>query len=62
MKLNELKRLLKLHCCSEYATNVRGHDVWYSPLTEAKFRIPRHQSKEVPTGTLRIILIVAGIQ
>lgn len=26
------------------------HDIWYSPLTERTFTIPRHQSKELGTG------------
>ncbi|MBQ3439979.1 MAG: type II toxin-antitoxin system HicA family toxin [Bacteroidales bacterium] len=61
MRVNELKRLLKSHGCHEWATNVRGHDVWYSPLTDAKFRVPRHQTQEIPPGTLRSILKQAGL-
>ena len=62
MRVNELKRLLKSHGCYELTTNVRGHDVWYSPLTDAKFRVPRHQTREIPTGTLSSILKQAGLE
>lgn len=61
MKTTELKKLLKLHGCYEIATNVRGHDVWFSPLTNNKFRVPRHQSKEIAVGTAKSILKQAGI-
>ena len=60
MKVSELKRLLKSHGCSEL-TPGKEHDVWYSPATGAKIRVPRHQSKEVPPGTLSSILKQAGI-
>ena len=60
MKTAELKRLLKQHGCSELATTVRGHDIWINSKG-VKFRVPRHQSKEIPTGTLRSILKQAGI-
>ena len=60
MKTNELKRFLREYGCREYATNVRGHDVWISP-EGVKFRVPRHGSKEVPVGTLHSILMQAGI-
>ncbi|MBP5558820.1 MAG: type II toxin-antitoxin system HicA family toxin [Bacteroidales bacterium] len=32
-----------------------------SPVTNALIRVPRHQAKEVPYGTLRSILKQAGI-
>ncbi|MBQ3659639.1 MAG: type II toxin-antitoxin system HicA family toxin [Bacteroidales bacterium] len=60
MKTSELKRLLKAHGCYELSTG-KEHDVWYSPITNARVRIPRHQSQEVPKGTLRCILKQAGI-
>ncbi|MBQ9463337.1 MAG: type II toxin-antitoxin system HicA family toxin [Bacteroidales bacterium] len=61
MKISEMKRLLKMYGCYELAAG-KEHDVWYSPITCAKIRIPRHQSKEVPMGTLNSILKQAGIQ
>ncbi|MBR4734487.1 MAG: type II toxin-antitoxin system HicA family toxin [Bacteroidales bacterium] len=60
MRGSELKRLLKSHGCFEL-TSGKEHDVWFSPITRAKIRVPRHQSQEVPTGTLKSILKQAGI-
>jgi predicted RNA binding protein YcfA (HicA-like mRNA interferase family) len=60
MKVSELKKLLKSHGCYDLASGKR-HDTWYSPITKAKFRVPRHQSAEVPDGTLSSILKQAGI-
>lgn len=57
MKTTELKHLLKQHGCYEIATNARGHDVWFSPITHAK----RHQSREMAIGTVNAILKQAGI-
>ncbi|MBR3405471.1 MAG: type II toxin-antitoxin system HicA family toxin [Bacteroidales bacterium] len=56
-----MKHLLKQHGCYEIATNARGHDVWFSPITHAKFRVPRHQSREMAIGTVNAILKQAGI-
>ena len=60
MKINELKRLLKLHGCRESKPG-KEHDVWFSPITNAKIRLPRHQASEIPKGTLNAILKQAGI-
>ena len=60
MRTSELKRLLKSHGCYELSPG-KEHDVWYSPMTKAKIRLPRHQSQEVPSGTLSRILKQAGI-
>ena len=54
-------RLLKEHGCFELSHG-KEHDVWFSPITNAKIRIPRHTSKEVPQGTLKNILKQAGIK
>ena len=61
MKINELKRLLKLHGCHELKPG-KEHDVWYSSTTKAKIRLPRHQASEIPKGTLKAILKQAGIE
>ncbi len=61
MKVSELKRLLKSYGCYELASG-KEHDVWFSPLNQARVRVPRHQSQEVPVGTLRSILKQVGIQ
>ncbi len=62
MKTTELKKLLREHGCYETRTNARGHDVWFSPITKAMFRVPRHASQEVAKGTLNQILKQAGIK
>lgn len=61
MKVSELKRLLKSYGCFEVAAG-KEHDVWCSPRNGARVRIPRHQSREVPSGTLRSILKQVGIK
>ncbi len=60
MKVSELKKILKQHGCYELSSG-KEHDVWLSPKTNAKIRIPRHQSKEIAKGTLNAILKQAGI-
>ena len=61
MKVSELKRLLKSYGYYEIASG-KEHDVWYSSKNGARVRIPRHQSREVPNGTLKSILKQVGIQ
>ncbi len=60
MRVSELKQLLKSKGCYELHPG-KEHDVWFSPITNAKIRVPRHQSKEIPKGTLNSILKQAGI-
>ncbi len=61
MKVSELTRMLKKIGC--YITeHGKEHDEWYSPVTEKYFRVPRHQSKELPTGTANSIKKDAGLK
>ena len=61
MKVSELKRLLlKNHC--KCIGQYNGHEKWYSPITGKTFPIPRHDAKEIPTGTLNKILKDAGLK
>jgi len=60
MKYSELLRILKDAGCYLDSSGAE-HDRWYSPITDAFFYVPRHQSKEVPTGTLRRLQKEAGI-
>ena len=60
MKTSELLRLLSARGCYKVSAG-KEHDVWYSPITSVRIRVPRHQGKEVPVGTLRAILKQAGI-
>lgn len=39
-----------------------NHDIWYSPITQKKFPVPRHFAKEVPTGTLKDIVRKSGVE
>ena len=60
MKVSELKKRLRKGGCYQLSSG-KEHDVWFSPITNAKIRIPRHQSKELAIGTLNTILKQAGL-
>lgn len=60
MKISELRKILKKHGCNLLYHGKR-HDMWYSPITEKTFLVPRHSSKEIPTGTYENIRKDAGI-
>lgn len=61
MKYSELVRKLKDAGCSVRRPG-RNHDIWYSPVTEKQFTIPRHKTKDVPEGTLQSIKRDAGLK
>lgn len=61
MKVAEITKILKKAGC--YLTDHGGrHDEWYSPITKKHFNVPRHPSKELPTGTANQILKDAGLK
>ena len=60
MEYSELVRKLKDAGCWMVAPGTR-HDRWYSPITDSFFYVPRHQTKEVPPGTLSSLRKQAGI-
>jgi len=61
MKYSEVKKQLKKHGC--YMTNEgSNHEEWFSPITNVKFPVGRHGSKDVPNGTYNAILKQAGIK
>lgn len=61
MKTSELVKLLKKLGCR--LIEHRGeHDWWYSPETGKEFPVPRHPSKEIPTGTANKIKKDAGLK
>ncbi|MGF7003000.1 mRNA interferase HicA [Lachnospiraceae bacterium PF1-21] len=60
MKTSELLKKLKQNNCSLHRHG-KKHDIWYSPITENEFPIPRHKG-EIPKGTLKSILEDAGIE
>jgi len=61
MKTSELIKILKKNKCY-FVEHGKEHDKWYSENTGKYFRIWRHPSKEVPTGTLYRIMKDAGLK
>ena len=55
MKTNELKRLLRRGGCYRLRKGAE-HDIWINPKTGRKAAVPRHEAREVRTGTLKNIL------
>ncbi|RRK31185.1 type II toxin-antitoxin system HicA family toxin [Schaedlerella arabinosiphila] len=60
MKTSELLKILKKNGCYLLRHGKR-HDIWYSPISNKKFSIPRHKD-EIKSGTQKSILEDAGIQ
>lgn len=61
MKVSELIKILKKHGC-KLKRNGGRHNIWYSPITGNEFAVPRHEAKELKTGTANSILKDAGIK
>lgn len=59
MKYSELIKLLKKSGCYMDHHGTR-HDIWYNPISNCCFTVPRHKH-EVPVGTTKNILKAAGI-
>lgn len=60
MRCAELIKILKAHNCRFLKQGGR-HEIWFSPLTQAQFPVPRH-AREMRTGTVNDILQQAGIK
>ena len=60
VKTSELIKLLKRNGVF-LLKHGRNHDIYYSPLTQKEFPIPRHKG-EVSNGTCEAILKQAGIK
>lgn len=60
MKTQELLKILKKNKCYILRSGKR-HDIWYSPISNREFPIPRHKA-EIPTGTLNNIFKDAGLR
>ena len=60
MKASELIKILKRNGC-KLIRNDGNHDIWYSPITKIETAVPRHPSKELPTGTCKTILKNMGL-
>ena len=61
MKVGELIKLLSKNGCY-LVEHGKEHDKWHSNITGKDFRVPRHKSKEIPTGTSNSILKDAGLR
>ena len=61
MKVSEITKMLKKSKCY-MKQHGKEHDEWYSPITGKTFRMPRHPSKELATGTANRILKDAGLK
>lgn len=61
MKYSELKKeLRKLGCYLSHEG--ANHEMWFSPVTGQKFPVSRHNTEDVPTGTLKSIKRAAGLK
>ena len=61
MKNSELKKLLRREGC-RLLRQGRSHEIWIDPKSGETFIVPRHNSQEIPTGTVEAILKKAGIK
>lgn len=55
-----MKKRLSAFGCYQSGHGKR-HDVWFSPATDNKLYIPRHDSQEIAIGTAKAIMKKAGI-
>ena len=61
MKYSELKKMLKKHGC--YRVNEgSSHETWFSPISNIKFSVGRHNNQDVKKGTYNAILKQAGLK
>lgn len=60
MKVSEIVKLIREIGCYKVREGAE-HERWYSPVTGKKFSVPRHYSKELPTGTEHSIKKEAGL-
>lgn len=61
MTYGELKRLLRKNGCYLEREGKR-HEIWYSPKTDKRFQLGRHNTEEVASGTLGNIKKEAGLE
>lgn len=61
MKVSEKKRQLREAGCRKVDEGGE-HEKWFSPITGKYFRIPRHDGKELATGTAHKIDKDAGLR
>lgn len=61
MRYNELERMLRKAGCY-IADEGKRHTMWYSPITDQTFPVPRHKGQEAKNGTVNSILKAAGLK
>jgi len=61
MKTSEAIRKLKKAGCY-FVEHGGEHDCWYSTITNNRFRIPRHPSQELSSGTKGSIEKSSGVK
>lgn len=61
MKVGELQRLLRKQGC-KFVRHGSRHDTWINLANGLEAQIPRHQSDEIPKGTLDRILKDLGLK
>jgi len=61
MTYGELKKLLKKSGCFFHHQGSR-HEIWKNPKTGDEFPVGRHNTQEVPKGTLNSIKDSAGLK
>jgi predicted RNA binding protein YcfA (HicA-like mRNA interferase family) len=61
VKTSELLKIFRKNGVT-LVSHGREHDKYYSPVTGKYIRVPRHRSKEIPTGTSDRILKDAGLK
>lgn len=60
VRYSELKKLLRSIGCRVIREGA-SHELWFSPTTGKTFPVGRHDTQEIPTGTLRSIKKDAGL-
>lgn len=60
MKQSELLKLFSENGIT-FVQHGKRHDIYFSPITNKKFPVPRH-AKEIATGTLKSIKKDAGLE
>ncbi len=61
MTYGELKKKLKkIGCYPDHQGS--NHEIWYSPITGKLFPVGRHNTEEVPTGTVKSIKKDSGLK
>ncbi len=61
MKYSEIKRKLKKAGCYFYREGKR-HEIWYSPITDGKFPVSRHDKEDACIKTMKSIAKQSGVE